>query len=81
MSDEKYPLEIDEAADAAYVRVSKAPVARTQEIADGIMIDLDANDDLAGVEVLGLRNRVGSDDRASYLHGLVAVLRLRTAAV
>ena len=80
MQDDKYPIEIDEEADAAYVRVSEAPIKRTREIANGIMIDLDADDELAGVEVLGLRNRVGSDDRASYLHGLVEGLRLRAAA-
>jgi hypothetical protein len=41
---------------------------------------LDANDELAGVEVLGLKDKVGTDDRTSYLHGLVAGLLLRTAA-
>ena len=78
MQNNTFSIEIDDEADAAYVQVTTAPVAYTQEVADGILIDLDANDELAGVEILGLRNRVGTDDRASYLHGLVAGLRLRT---
>lgn len=80
MQNDKFSIEIDDEADAAYVRVSKAPVAQTREIADGILLDLDANEELAGIEVLGLRDKVGTDDRTSYLHGLVVGLRLRTPA-
>ena len=80
MRNDAYQIEIDEEADAAYVRLSTAPIARTQEIADGILVDFDAHDEMVGVEVLGLSDRVGSGDNASYLNGLVAGLRLRPAA-
>jgi uncharacterized protein YuzE len=80
MQSYSFAIEIDDEADAAYVRVSAAPVAHTEEVGEGIMVDLDVNNDLAAVEVLGLREKVGTDDRTSYLHGLVAGLRLRTAA-
>ena len=70
-------IEIDEEADAAYVRVRDAPVARTVELADGIIVDFDASDEMVGTEVLGLRHRVGAGDKASYLNGLVAGLRIR----
>jgi uncharacterized protein YuzE len=76
-------IEIDDEADAAYVRVSAASVARTREIAEGILVDFDADDQVTGVEILGLGKRVGSGDRVSYLNGLVAGLLLgpvRTAA-
>jgi len=76
-------IEIDEEADAAYVRLGAGSVARTEEIADGILIDLDADGELVGVEVLDLQRRVHGGDRNSYLNGLVAGLRLlpaRTAA-
>ena len=79
MRDDACQIEIDEEADAAYVRLSTAPIARTQEIADGILVDFDAHDEMVGVEVLGLSDRVGSGDNASYLNGLVAGLRLRPA--
>ena len=83
MTDPATEIEIDEQADAAYVRVAASSVQRTEEIADGILIDLDADGELVGVEVLDLQGRVGSGDRNSYLNGLVAGLKLlpaRTAA-
>jgi uncharacterized protein YuzE len=73
----EYQIEIDEWADAAYARVTETPVARTEEVADGIVVDLDAKDEMVGVEVLGLRDRVGTGDNTSYLIGLVAGLRSR----
>jgi uncharacterized protein YuzE len=80
MQNDNFAIEIDEEADAAYVRISRALVVQTRELADGVLLDLDADNGLAGVEVLGLRNKVGVDDRTSYLHGLVAGLQLKTAA-
>jgi len=70
-------LKIDEQADAAYARVSLATVARTQEITDGLILDFDRDDEVVGIEVLGLRKRIGSSDPQSYLRGLIAGLRLR----
>jgi len=75
--EQRNSIEIDEEADAAYVRVRNAPVARTVELADGIIVDFDASDEMVGTEVLGLRHRVGAGDKASYLNGLVAGLRIR----
>jgi uncharacterized protein YuzE len=75
--EDRYLIEIDEEADAAYVRVTDAPIARTDELADGIIVDFDANDEMVGIEVLGLGDRVGTGDKASYLNGLVAGLRIR----
>ena len=69
---EQHRIELDEEADAAYVRVSTAPVAPTQELADGIVVDFDADNEMVGVEVLSPHDRVGTGDRASYLNGLIA---------
>jgi uncharacterized protein YuzE len=83
MTDPATEIEIDEQADAAYVRVAARSVERTEEIAEGILIDFDADGELVGVEVLGLQGRVRGGDRNSYLNGLVAGLKLlpaRTAA-
>jgi uncharacterized protein YuzE len=77
MQKQGYQIEIDEEADAAYVRVTEKPVAGTDEVAHGIIVDFDAKDGMVGVEVLGLRDRVGTGDNASYLNGLVAGLRSR----
>jgi uncharacterized protein YuzE len=79
MQQETYQIEIDEEADAAYVRVTQGAIASTREVADGILVDFDAEDRMVGVEVLGLRSRVGNGDSVSYLTGLVSGLRLRPA--
>jgi uncharacterized protein YuzE len=70
-------IQIDEEADAAYVRLSDQPIARTREVADGIIVDISADDRIAGIEVLGVRSRVGRGDRLSYLSGLAEGLALR----
>jgi uncharacterized protein YuzE len=79
MQTQEYEIEIDEEADAAYIRVRGTPVARTDEMADGVLLDFDATDEIVGVEVLGLRDRVGVRHKISYLNGLVAGLLLRPA--
>src|SRR6266705_5214227 len=79
MTDPATEIEIDEQADAAYVRVAARSVERTEEIADGILLDFDADGELVGVEVLGLQGRVRGGDRNSYLNGLVAGLKLLPA--
>jgi uncharacterized protein YuzE len=71
-------IEIDREADAAYVRLSERPVARTQEIQEGILIDFDSDEGIIGLEVLGLQERVGAGDALSFLRGLVAGLRAGT---
>ena len=77
MQDPEYQIEIDEKADSAYVRVGKASVAHTREVADGILVDFDDRDEMIGVEVLGVHDRVGAGDAVSYLNGLIAGLRSR----
>lgn len=36
-----------------------APAAETREVAPGVMVDFDASGQAVGVEVLGVRQRVG----------------------
>lgn len=63
-------ISIDPDADAAYVAVSGAEVARTEEVGDGILVDYDAEGRPVGIEVLSVRSRVGTDEAGSYLRGL-----------
>lgn len=60
----------DEEVDAAYLTLSDAPVAETEEVADGIVIDYDAANRPVGIEVLSVKRRLGGGDLASYLRGL-----------
>lgn len=67
---------VDADADAAYVSFSSEPVARTEEIAVGIMADYAFDGSPVGLEVLSVRRRVGSGEAHSYLSGLIEGLRL-----
>lgn len=54
MSDTKVTVEIDQDADAAYIRVGAAEVADTVEFSDSLVVDLDRFGMVVGIEVLGL---------------------------
>ena len=60
----------DPQADAAYGYVGEGPIADTEEVADGIIVDRDAEGRPVGVEVLGVRRRLGGGDLESFLKGL-----------
>lgn len=47
-------LTVDHEAEAAYIRLSAAPVARTVEINDSILVDLDDMGVAVGIEILSL---------------------------
>ncbi len=51
-------LELDRKADAAYVRFSEAPVARTKELDEQRIADYDANGEIVGIEFLSSSNGV-----------------------
>lgn len=63
-------VSVDLAADAAYVALSDATVARTDEAGEGIMIDYDADGRPVGVEILSVKSRIGKNEPNSYLRGL-----------
>lgn len=71
MTDKRKPgvqVEIDRTADAAYVRLSKKPVARTQQLTDTVLVDLDNLDMVIGIEVLGLDTPIPIDDLTAQFH-------------
>jgi len=47
----------DSQADALYVALAEARVAGSEEVAPGVVLDLDASNDVIGIEVLGVRQR------------------------
>jgi uncharacterized protein YuzE len=51
----------DAEVDALYIRFRETTVT-TRELAEGIAIDVDANGHLAGIEVLDVRDRLGTED-------------------
>lgn len=54
MTEARISLEVDNAAQAAYIRVGEGAVAHTAQLTDGVLIDLDEMNIVVGVEVLEL---------------------------
>jgi uncharacterized protein YuzE len=50
-------LELDPAADAAYLEIAPAEVETTKEIEPGIIADYDAEGHLVGIEILSVSKR------------------------
>jgi uncharacterized protein YuzE len=48
-------LEYDSQADAAYIKLSNAEVADSEEVRPGVIVDYDAQDRVVGVEILHVR--------------------------
>lgn len=67
----------DPKVDAAYCYVGSGRIADTEEVADGIIVDRDAEGQLVGVEVLDVTRRVAGGDLGSFLTGLVEGLFAR----
>ncbi|AZU04327.1 hypothetical protein X907_1796 [Glycocaulis alkaliphilus] len=58
----------DHEADAAYLRLTDAKVVESDEVADDIVIDLDADNKIVGIEVLHASRRLAD----SILHPAAA---------
>jgi len=67
-------MRVDAAAGAAYVALTNAEVARTEQFSSSVLIDLDGDDRLRGIELLDLTATVDIDGIANR-YGLPAVVR------
>jgi uncharacterized protein YuzE len=54
-------VEYDEKADAMYIWVRKAKYDVSEELADNVIIDLDKNGHIIGIEVLGASKNLGKE--------------------
>jgi uncharacterized protein YuzE len=48
--------------DALYIRFGEAKIVESEEVSDGIILDLDASDRIVGFEMLYLRQRFPDAD-------------------
>lgn len=58
-------LTFDPATDAAYLRFSTSAVLDSEEVADGVVIDYDADGRMVGIEVLEARKHLPADALAA----------------
>jgi uncharacterized protein YuzE len=52
-------LTVDPEADALYLRLNDAEIVDSEQVASGVVLDYDANDNVVGVELLHLSKRGG----------------------
>lgn len=51
-------LKVDRKNDALYFRLDESAIVESEEIKPGVVLDYDANDNVVGIEILGLSSRV-----------------------
>jgi uncharacterized protein YuzE len=64
-------LRIDTESDALYLRLDESPVLESEEVRPGIILDLNAEGKVVGIEILYLSTRVAPEQ--------LRVLQLETA--
>ena len=51
-------IHFDEQADAIYFRLDESPIVESEEIRAGIILDFNDADQVVGIEILGVKDRV-----------------------
>jgi YD repeat-containing protein len=52
-------VRVDQRADAVYLNLTDRPIKDSEEVADGIVLDYDAEGRLVGIEILDASKRTG----------------------
>lgn len=55
-------MHYDEKCDALYLRLDESKIIESEEVQPGIVLDFDANNQVVGVEILRVKERVPSAD-------------------
>ena len=51
-------VHFDEASDALYIRLDDSKIMESEEVKSGIVLDFDEHDQVVGIEILRVKNRV-----------------------
>lgn len=51
-------VHFDEEADAVYLRLDESAIVGSEEVQPGIVLDFDQNDQVVGIEILRVKERV-----------------------
>ena len=54
-------LKVDHKNDALYFRLDESAIVESEEVKPGVILDYDKDDNVVGIEMLGLSNRVSLD--------------------
>jgi uncharacterized protein YuzE len=55
-------MQYDEKVDALYLRLDDSEIVESEEVKPGIILDFNAENQVVGIEVLGLKRRVPNAD-------------------
>jgi uncharacterized protein YuzE len=50
-------LKVDSEADALYLRLDDSRIVESEEVAPGVILDYDENEQVVGIEILGISKR------------------------
>jgi uncharacterized protein YuzE len=53
-------LKVDSEADALYLRLDDSLIVESEEVAPGVVLDYDENEQVVGIEILGISKRAPS---------------------
>jgi uncharacterized protein YuzE len=71
-------IEYDEDADALYISLRKGRYKISEEISDDVIMDLDKNCRILGVEVLGVSSKIEENVLRKMLKAEKLILKVRT---
>jgi uncharacterized protein YuzE len=54
-------LKVDEKNDVLYLRLDESKIVESEEVQPGVILDFDANNNVIGIELLGVSGRVPLD--------------------
>ncbi len=60
-------LKVYKKNDALYFRLDESPIIDSQEIQPGIILDYDSNNQVVGIEILGISKRTDQENFKSIL--------------
>jgi uncharacterized protein YuzE len=60
--EENMKIEYSKTADALYVYFKQCEVAKSKEVEEGVVVDLDAEGHVIGIEMLDASSRIGIQD-------------------
>lgn len=55
-------IKVDEANDALYFRLNESAIVESEEVQPGVILDFDAQGQVVGVEILGLKGRTPAEE-------------------
>jgi len=55
-------IEYDKSADAAYIRLNKGKVKKTVKLKDRLLVDVDKDDKILGIEILDFSSQISCRD-------------------